>query len=122
MERNNEHFQFEQMQFEKDIEILIVVVKRLGYVCSPRSLKEGTETSRRMTDKLGSRLERPIHIECKLKEPMHIGMRLLHPAAADHSVSISRQQVHRIFRFSLRSRAGIRSLNGGTAAMATGRD
>ncbi len=37
---------------------------------------------------------------------MHIGMRLLHPAAADHSVSISRQQVQRIFRFSLRSRAG----------------
>ncbi len=36
---------------------------------------------------------------------MHIGMRLLHPAA-DHSVSISRQQVQRIFRFSLRSRAG----------------
>ncbi len=24
---------------------------------------------------------------------MHIGMRLLHPAAADHSVSINRQQV-----------------------------
>ncbi len=36
---------------------------------------------------------------------MHIGMRLLHPAAADHSVSISRQQVQRIFSFSLRSRA-----------------
>ncbi len=89
------------MEFEKDIEILIVVVKRLGYVCNPRSLKEGTETSRRMTDKLGSRLERPIHFECKLKEPMHIGMRLLHPAAADHSVSISRQQVQCIFRFSL---------------------
>ncbi len=35
---------------------------------------------------------------------MHIGMRLLHPAAADHSVSISRQQVQRIFSFSLRSR------------------
>ncbi len=30
---------------------------------------------------------------------MHIGMRLLHPAAADHSASISRQQVQRIFRF-----------------------
>ncbi len=39
---------------------------------------------------------------------MHIGMRLLHPAATDHSVSISRQQVQRIFRFSLRSRAGVR--------------
>ncbi len=36
---------------------------------------------------------------------MHIGMRLLHPAAADHSVSINRQQVQRIFSFSLRSRA-----------------
>ncbi len=48
------------------------------------------ETSRRMTDELGSRVERPIHFECKLNEPMHIGMRLLHPAAADHSMSISR--------------------------------
>ncbi len=28
---------------------------RLGYVCNPRSLREGTETSRRMTDELGSR-------------------------------------------------------------------
>ncbi len=34
---------------------------------------------------------------------MHIDMWLLHPAAADHSVSISRQQVQRIFSFSLRS-------------------
>ncbi len=70
----------------------------------------------------GYRLERPIHFECKLNEPMHIGMRLLHPAAADHSVSISRQQVQRIFRFSLRSRAGARPLSGGTGAVATGRD
>ncbi len=97
-------------------------MKCLGYVCNPHSLKEGTETSRQMTDELGSRLERPIHFECKLNEPMHIGMRLLHPAAADHSVSISRQQVHCIFRFSLRSQAGIRPLSGGTAAVATGRD
>ncbi len=96
--------------------------KRLGYVCNPRSLKEGTETSRRRTDELGSRLERPIHFECKLNEPMHIGMRLLHPAAADHSVSINRQQVQRIFRFSLRSRAGAQPLSGGTGAVATGRD
>ncbi len=95
---------------------------RLGYVCNPRSLKEGTETSRRRTDELGYRLERPIHFECKLNEPMHIGMRLLHPAAADHSVSINRQQVQRIFRFSLRSRAGARPLSGGTGAVATGRD
>ncbi len=70
-----------------------------------------------MTDKLGSRLERPIHFkvkvkverpihfECKLNEPMYIDMRLLHPAVADHSVSISRQQVHCIFSFLLRSRA-----------------
>ncbi len=36
--------------------------------------------SRRRTDELGSRLERPIHFECNLNEPMHIGMRLLHPA------------------------------------------
>ncbi len=96
--------------------------RRLGYVCNPRSLKEGTETSRRRTDELGYRLERPIHFECKLNEPMHIGMRLLHPAAADHSVSINRQQVQRIFRFSLRSRAGARPLSGGTGAVATGRD
>ncbi len=98
------------------------IIKRLGYVCNPRSLKEGTETSRRRTDELGYRLERPIHFECKLNEPMHIGMRLLHPAAADHSVSINRQQVQRIFRFSLRSRAGDRPLSGGTGAVATGRD
>ncbi len=95
--------------------------ERLGYVCNPRSLKEGTETSRQRTDELGSRLERPIHFECKLNEPMHIGMRLLHPAAADHSVSINRQQVQRIFRFSLRSRAGARPLSGGTGAVSTSR-
>ncbi len=63
-----------------------------------------------------------IYFVCKLNEPMHIGMQLLHPAATDHSVSISRQKVQCIFRFSLRSRAGIRLLSGGTAAMATGRD
>ncbi len=80
------------------------------------------ETSRRRTDELGYRLERPIHFECKLNEPMHIGMRSLHPAAADHSVSINRQQVQRIFRFSLRSRAGARPLSGGTGAVATERD
>ncbi len=68
-------------------------------------ISRSLSTSRRRTDELGSRLERPIHFECKLNEPMHIGMRLLHPAAADHSVSISRQQVQRIFSFSLRSRA-----------------
>ncbi len=95
--------------------------ERLGYVCNPRSLKEGTETSRRRTDELGSRLERPIYFECKLNEPMHIGMQLLHPAATDHSMSISRRQVQCIFRFSLRSRAGIRPLSGGTGAVATGR-
>ncbi len=91
---------------------------RLGYVCNPRSLKEGTETSRRRTDELGYRLERPIHFECKLNEPMHIGMRLLHPAAADHSLSVNKQQVQRIFRFSLRSRAGARPLSSGTGAVA----
>ncbi len=96
--------------------------ERLGYVCNPRSLNEGTETSRWRTDELESRLERPIHFECKLNEPMHIGMRLLHPAAADHSVNISRQQVQCIFRFSLRSRAGARPLSGGTGAVATGHD
>ncbi len=32
---------------------------RLGYVCNPRSLKEGTETSRRMTDEIGISPERP---------------------------------------------------------------
>ncbi len=75
--------------------------------------------SRQRTDELGSRLERPIYFECKLNEPMHIGMQLLHPAATDHSVSISRQQVQCIFRFSLRSRAGIQPLRGGTGAVAT---
>ncbi len=50
---------------------------------------------------------------------MHIGMQLLHPAATDHSVSISWQQVQCIFSFSLRSRAGIRPLSGGTGAVAT---
>ncbi len=68
-------------------------------------ISRSLSTSRRRTDELGYRLERPIHFECKLNEPMHIGMRLLHPAAADHSVSINRQQVQRIFSFSLRSRA-----------------
>ncbi len=68
-------------------------------------ISRSLSTSRRRTDELGSHLERPIHFECKLNEPMHIGMRLLHPAAADHNVSISRQQVQRIFSFLLRSRA-----------------
>ncbi len=68
-------------------------------------ISRSLSTSRRRTDELGYRLERPIHFECKLNEPMHIGMRLLHPAAADHSVSINRQQVQCIFSFSLRSRA-----------------
>ncbi len=77
--------------------------------------------SRQMTDKLSSLLEGPIDFECKLNELMHIGMRLLHPAAADHSVSISRQQVHRIFRFSLRSRPRIWPLICGTAAVAISR-
>ncbi len=67
-------------------------------------ISRSLSTSRRRTDELGYRLERPIHFECKLNEPMHIGMRLFHPAVADHSVSINRQQVQRIFSFSLRSR------------------
>ncbi len=83
--------------------------------------RKGTETSCRRTDELGSRLERPFHFECKLNEPMHIGMRLLDPAAADHSLSISRQQVQCIFSFLLRSRAGARPLSVGTGAVATGR-
>ncbi len=74
-------------------------------VCTTFPISRSLSTSRRRTDELGYRLERPIHFECKLNEPMHIGMRLLHPAAADHSVSINRQQVQRIFSFSLRSRA-----------------
>ncbi len=56
---------------------------------------------------MGSRLERSIHFECKLNEPMHIGMRLLHPAAADHSVSINRQQVQRIFSFFASEPSGV---------------
>ncbi len=50
---------------------LIYLDKRLGYVCNPRSLKEGTETSRRKTDELGYRLERPIHFECKKRANAH---------------------------------------------------
>ncbi len=38
---------------------------------------------------------------------MHIGMRLLHPAAADHSVSINRQQVQRIFRLFASEPSGV---------------
>ncbi len=68
-------------------------------------ISRALSTWRRRTDELGSRLERPIYFECKLNEPMHIGMQLLHPAATDHSVSISRQQVQCIFSFSLRGRA-----------------
>ncbi len=63
-------------------------------------ISRSLSTSRRMTDELGSRLERPIHFKCKLNEPMHIGMRLLYPAAAHHSVSTIRQQVQHIFSFS----------------------
>ncbi len=84
----------------KSINVHLMHLIKLEFPIS-RSLS----TSRRRTDELGYRLERPIHFECKLNEPMHIGMRLLHPAAADHSVSINRQQVQRIFSFSLRSRA-----------------
>ncbi len=40
------------------------------------------ERRRHVEDRrIGISLERPIHFECKLNEPMHIGMRLLHPAA-----------------------------------------
>ncbi len=52
-----------------------------------------------MTDELGSRLERPIHFKCNKRSQCT----LLHPAAAYHSVSISRQQVQSIFCFQLRS-------------------
>ncbi len=76
-----------------------------------------------MSDELGSHLERPIHFECKLNEPIYIGMRLLHTVAPDHSVSISRQQVHRIFRFSLEEpNRDPAAQRGGTAAVATGCD
>ncbi len=67
-------------------------------------ISQSLSTSRRRTEELGSRLERSIYFECKLNEPMHIGMQLLHPAATDHSMSISRRQVQCIFSFSLRSR------------------
>ncbi len=53
--------------------------------------------------RIGISLRETNPLRMSLNEPMHIGMRWLHPAAADHSVSISRQQVQRIF--SLRSRA-----------------
>ncbi len=48
----------------------------LGYVCLGYVWRP--PTSRRRTDELGYRLERPIHFECQLNEPMHIGMQLLH--------------------------------------------
>ncbi len=94
----------ENIYFTNNLDILWQALKQITmnhWFPISRSLS----TSRRRTDELGYRLERPIHFECKLNEPMHIGMRLLHPAAADHSVSINRQQVQRIFSFSLRSRA-----------------
>ncbi len=59
--------------------------------------------------RIGISLRETNPLRVYLNEPMHIGMRLLHPAAADHSVSISRQQVQRIFSFLLRSRAVHRS-------------
>ncbi len=59
--------------------------------------------------RIGISLRETNPLRVYLNEPMHIGMRLLHPAAADHSVSISRQQVQRIFSFSLWSRAVHRS-------------
>jgi len=54
-----------------------------------------------VTDELGYHFDRPIYFKGKLNEPMHIGMQLLHPAAADHSISIIRQQVRCIpaYRF-----------------------
>ncbi len=84
---------------------IVSVILLLLHDSSQFPISRSLSTSRRRTDDLGSRLERPIHFECKLNEPMNIGMRLLHPAAADHSVSISRQQVQRIFSFLLRSQA-----------------
>ncbi len=35
-------------------------------------ISRSLSTSRRRTHELGSRLERPIHFECKLNKPMHI--------------------------------------------------
>ncbi|XP_052447055.1 complement factor H like 5 isoform X2 [Carassius gibelio] len=53
---------------------------------------------------MGYRFDRPIYFECKLNKPMHIGMQLLHPAPADHSVSIRRQQVQCIPAFCFRGK------------------
>ncbi len=88
-----------------DQHLVNMTSNQFNWLWSKFPISRSLSTSRRRTDELGYRLERPIHFECKLNEPMHIGMRLLHPAAADHSVSINRQQVQRIFSFSLRSRA-----------------
>lgn len=71
------------------ISVALYNCKAEGY---PRSLKKVTETSRCMYNELESFFERPIHFECKLNKPTHIGM-WLHPAAADN-------------RFLLRRRAG----------------
>ncbi len=58
-----------------------------------------------VNDELGISPERPIYFECKLNEPMHIGMRYLHLTTMPCSMGINRQQVQCIFSFSLWSRA-----------------
>ncbi len=61
--------------------------KHLGYACNPRSLKEGMETSRRMTDEIGISPERPIPTSSVTKRANGYWYAIFHPAAADHSVS-----------------------------------
>lgn len=86
---------------------------------NPPSLKEGTETSRRWLTELGYRFDRLIYFESELDGPMHFGVQLLRPAAADHSVSLVRQEVHCIQAFRWGAEPGTRQLSGGTATMAT---
>ncbi len=61
-------------------------------------LSVGHSESCWMTDEIGISPER-------LNEPMDIGMRSLHPAAADHSVSIRGSRCTALIILSLRSRA-----------------
>ncbi len=63
-------------------------IYHLGYICNPRSLKEGMETSRRMTDEIGISLERNLTLECNYMSQWTLACGNSHPAAADHSMSI----------------------------------
>ncbi len=82
------------------------IEERLGYVCNPRSLKEGTETSRRMTDELGSR-QRDLSTSSVTKRANgHWHAIIASSCRWYHSVSIRGSRSTALIMFSLRSRAG----------------